>query len=229
MIPFAVLERDIEEACKFKAASAVPAAMCPVKIAYVGAGGPVMQRAFRFLCKALASLRGSNNALPDRVRIELFGTMLGWRDSDPRYLANIAREEGVADMVSEDPRRVSYRRSVELLLEADGTLVLGVDDPGYMPSKLFAYALSGKPMLAVLRRDSAAFEQFQATPGLGHTIWFDQTGEQASDEVAEAVGEFLRESAARTQFDRRAMLDEFLAPAMACRHAALFEACLHNA
>jgi hypothetical protein len=101
-----------------------------------------------------------------------------------------------------------------------------VDDAGYMPSKLFSYASSGKPLLAAVRRDSSAFAQFQSTPGLGHAIWFDQSGEMPVAAAAQEVGNFLREAASRMNFDRRTILKSFVAPFMAQRHAELFEACL---
>jgi hypothetical protein len=128
--------------------------------------------------------------------------------------------------VDEDPGRVSFRRSIELLLEGDGALVLGVDDAGYMPSKLFSYACAGKPMLAVLRRDSPAFEHFQGPHSLGHCLWFDAREEMPLDAAARELGEFLREVAARSRFDRSIALEPFGISAMARRHGELFDACL---
>jgi hypothetical protein len=225
VIPFSVLPRDLDEAAKGTqhASEGTP---WPVRIAYVGAGGPIMLRSFSLICRALSHLREQGSELVEGARIELYGTMLGWRDGDRRHLADLANEQGVADLITEHPRRVSYRRSLELLLESDGALILGVDDAGYMPSKLFSYALSGKPLLAALRRDSPAFAQFQSTPGLGHALWFDRCGEVRLPEAAQMVHAFLHEAAARLTFDRRAALEPFVAPAMARRHAELFSACL---
>jgi hypothetical protein len=155
--------------------------------------------------------------------------MLGWREGDRNHLAGIAQEQGVADLVAEDPRRVSYRRSVELLLQADGALILGVDDAAYMPSKLYAYAYSGKPLLAVVRRDGPAAAQLEAAPELGHVVWFDPAGEMPVHDAALVVAAFLREAAARRRCDRRSLLGSHLAPEMARRHAELFEACLDGA
>ena len=139
---------------------------------------------------------------------------------------DIAREHRVGDLVTENPRRVSYRRSLELLLESDGALILGVDDPGYMPSKLFSYALSGKPLLASLHRKGPALAQFRDNAALGHTLWFCQFKEIAMTEATSIVSAFLEEVIAGRNFDRRAMLEPFLAPTMARRHVELFEACL---
>jgi hypothetical protein len=129
-------------------------------------------------------------------------------------------------MIREEPGRVSYRRSLELLLQSDGALVFGVDDPGYMPSKLFSYALSGKPLLAVLHREGPAFVQFRRFPALGHALWFGADGDMPLEDAVCVVRAFLHEVVSRQSFDRACDFEPFLAPAMARRHCELFEACL---
>jgi hypothetical protein len=225
VIPFAVLPRDLEVAAEGMAIQKNEAAQ-PARIIYVGAGGPIMIRSFTLFCRALSHLRMQHPDLVNRIKIDLYGTMLGWRKGDRRHLADLAGEHDVADLVSEDPSRVSYRRSLELLLEGDGAVVLGVDDAGYMPSKLFSYALSGKPLLASLRRDSPAFAAFNDMPELGNALWFDRWSEMPVTEATNAVRAFLQKVVARQTFDRRAILTSYFASAMARRHAQLFEACL---
>src|SRR5438105_1738943 len=111
VIPFAVLTRDFEliseRSVKPKARSS------RARIVYVGAGGPIMRRSFSLLCDALADVQRLHPLLTASVQIELYGTDLGWREGDPRCLADIAKEKGVGELVSEAPSRVSYRRSLE--------------------------------------------------------------------------------------------------------------------
>jgi hypothetical protein len=227
VIPFAALPHDLEEASEGMAYHGADSAW-PVRIVYVGAGGPIMLRSLSVLCKALSHLRIQNPELVKRIRIELFGTMLGWPEGAPRHLSDLACELGLADVILEYPSRVSYRRSLELLLGSDGALILGVDEAGYMPSKLFSYALSGKPLLASLRRDGPAFSQFRDRPGLGHALWFDKSSAMPAADAAKVLNAFLKEVIARRTFNRRAMLEPFLAPAMARRHVELFRACLQS-
>ncbi len=226
VIPFGALESDLASAAR----PASPARRNPgeLTIHYVGAGGSIMLRSFDLLCRALALLRQQGDPVVDRVRVRLFGTLYNWRAGDAKPLESLARAAGVENLVSEDPRRVSYRRSLELLLESDGALILGVDDDGYMPSKLFSYALSGKPLLASLRRDGPAFAQFNELGNLGHAIWFDRAGEMPLNDAARVMKAFLDDVASGRRYDRRAALEPFLAPAMARRHAQLFDACVTN-
>jgi hypothetical protein len=57
-------------------------------------------------------------------------------------------------------------------------------------------------------------------------LWFDETQAMPLDQAASLFGEFLHEMADGLMFDRRPFLHMHLAPAMAERHAALFQACL---
>src|SRR5260370_741202 len=102
------------------------------KIVYVGTGGPIMRRSFDLLCRAIAHLRAQGSDLPDRVRIELHGTASALGGDMAPHLAGIAREHGFDDIFSENPSRVTYRRSLALLLHGDGALLLRVDDAGYL-------------------------------------------------------------------------------------------------
>jgi glycosyltransferase involved in cell wall biosynthesis len=223
VIPFAVLPSDFAEAAR-----GMPPRPAEefVKIVYVGAGGPIMARSFAFFCRALSHLRIHRADLFQRVRIELRGTASAVGGDTDRYLAGAARGYGLADIVSEAPIRVTYRRSLELLLQADGALILGVDDIGYMPSKLFPYAYSGKPILASLHRSCPGFGAFRETPELGHALWFDDKEEMPIAEAADIVGAFLAEVIGRRQFERRVCLDRYSAAVMGQRHAEVFEACL---
>jgi len=225
VIPFGALDHDLSEAARATRTTTARSS-AELNVHYVGAGGAIMVRSFTLICRALALLRSQGNQLVTRVRVRLFGTVYDWKPGDAKQLEGVARAAGLADLVTECPQRVSYRRSLEILMESDGALILGVDDSGYMPSKLFSYALSGKPLLTALRRDSPAYAQLQHAPGLGHALWFDSHEEMPVSEAATLVTCFMDDVAARKTYDRRAALTPFLAPAMAMRHAELFAACL---
>jgi hypothetical protein len=95
-----------------------------------------------------------------------------------------------------------------------------------MPSKLFTYAYSGKPILASLHRGSPALSAFREPPGIGQALWFGDQEEMPVADAANIVGTFLEEVSGRQQFDRRAWLEPYTAASMARRHAEVFEACL---
>jgi len=224
-IPFSALDVDLRAATAGMAEQPRKEGP-PYRIVYVGAGGPVMMKSFTVFCHVLSQFRTRFRDQCEGLRVELFGTVLGWKPGDPRTLAEIAQRYAIDDMIWEDPGRVSYRRSLELLLQSDGTLVFGVDDPAYMPSKLFTYAISGKPLLASLHREGPAFALFQRFPDLGHAIWFKQDCDIPLEAAIREIQAFLHEVVCRRSCDRGGHIEPFLSPAMACRHRELFEACL---
>jgi hypothetical protein len=224
-IPFSALPRDLCEA----AGGLVPHPERngpPYRIIYVGVGGSVMARSFTLFSRALSGLRMRSGGLCEGIRVELFGTTLGWQPGEARGLADIAAKWGIDDLVREEPGRLSYRRSLELLLQSDGALIFGVEDAGYMPSKLFNYALSGRPLLATLHREGPAFSIFERISDLGHALWIGQKDDMPLEKATSVLETFLREVVARKIFDRGAGITPYLAPAMARRHVELFEACL---
>lgn len=220
-IPFAASARDFDvvsgHATKFTPSS---------EVVYIGAGGPIMERCFEVFCRALKRIRSSHPELVAGLKVRLLGTMGGWSNGGSKHLFNVACAYGLADVVDEVTSRVSFRRSLELLLGSDGALILGVDDAGYSPSKMFSYALSGKPLLAVVRQEGPAFAALSSQPELGHALWFRESCEIPEDEAAEVVRVFLAEVAEKKIFDRHEALRPFIAPSMAQAIAALFEACL---
>jgi hypothetical protein len=189
----------------------------------VGAGGVIMARSLEMICNCISVLLKTDANMTKRIRIRLFGTYAFWKEGDARPMAETIARFGLEEVIEELPARVGYTKAMSLVQRADGLLVLGVDDAGYMPSKLFTYALTGKPLLACLRSDSPANAFFRQIPALGHLVVFGQTGEPASAESVEVARAFMREVAAATVHDRKAQIAEYLSEAMARRHAALFE------
>ena len=224
VIPFAGSGRDLEEAARtLRPCGDLRHAKS--RVVYAGAGGPIMERAFGVLCRGLAELKRRKCALLDRVEIVLYGTMLHWREGDRRHLHEVAKSNGVETLVREEPGRVSYRRSLELLLGAQGALVLGVEDAGYVPSKLVTYALSGKPLLTVLNARSPARALLRDMSDSTHSVWFGDD-EPGAQETAAVVERYLEQVVSGASYDRLSLLASGLAREMAVRHAGLFEQCM---
>lgn len=223
VIPFGVLPLDLEVACKRTGQR--PANDRLRNIVYVGVGDIVMQKSFRRLIAGLARLRHRHPDLIGLCRLCLAGTHGGWKPGDPKVLFDEAVAVGLGNLVTEDPQILSYPVATSLAVAADGLLVLGVDDPGYMPSKLFPYAMTGKPLLACLHWQSQANEYFERFPELGTLIHFAAPCEVESNEDSRLLT-FLRQVVSRQEIDRARILAVHSAEAMARQHAELFERCL---
>jgi len=226
VIPFGALERDLGARMAVEGAVSDHADIRVV--AYVGVGNIIMQRSFRRIVKTLAKLRLERPDLVNPVRLLLYGTQGGWHPGDRKVLWEDAVSAGVGDLVIEQPSIVSYSTAISHALAADGLLVLGVDDPDYMPSKLFTYAFTGKPLLVSLHSESQANDYFGSFPDLGTLIHFNDT-DKAPEEEEQKLVEFLSNLKTRKRFDRSGVKQQFSASSMAAQHASHFERCLQSA
>jgi hypothetical protein len=214
-IPFSTREADMRPVT-----GAAPGAEGVLQIAYVGAGGAIMERGFRGLCEVLRDIASSTPDLLDRVRICLYGTNPYWKPGDPCTLQDIAGAFGL-DFVKEDPRWVPYSESISLAAHAAGLIVLGVDEAAYMPSKLFPYLLIGKPLLACLHRESPAISELQRMQGAEVLSFPKEFG--VGEDAAGSVKRFLAAVRGHRHYDRKQALLPRLAPAMAREIASLFD------
>ena len=225
VIPFAAAESDFEirrtdeEARRGRGETML-------RIVYTGAGGAIMAKSFSHIVDCLLLVKETTPEMLEGIRIQLFGTYAYWLPGEPKPLEEIAARKGADGLVEEHPARISYLKAVDLIQNAHGLIVLGVDDPSYMPSKLFTYALTGRPLLACLHRDSQAAHYFTEIPNLGNLIRFDSQGPACLQNERKIVLDFLCAVRRKEKIDRRKIIAPFLAPEMARRHAKLFEGCL---
>jgi hypothetical protein len=166
----------------------------------------------------LSCLKGED--LPEGLHIDLFGTDTNWLQNRQRYLQDIADESGLRGVVHEDPARISYRASLDMTMDAEGLLVLGVDDRNYRPSKLQTCIASGLPLLVLMRADSALCQTLtQAGPGV-QVVKFG-TGAADHDGNRVALRTFLADVAQKRRWPRSER--SFLTAQDAAEgHAALF-------
>ena len=127
----------------------------------MGAGQAIMEKGWR---EFLGQLK--KEPLARQVGIEIYGTNPFWKEGERRYLQSIAEEEGLSGLVIEEPKRVSYQRSLALAKGADGLLVLGVDDPNYQPSKLHTYLAVGLPVMVLCHEQSDLTRQLKGVEGV---------------------------------------------------------------
>lgn len=121
---------------------------------YVGRGGADMRRAAAAFFGAWRAALDAGSVGTRGVRFEAIGT--SYARGGGQSFAPIAEEAGLRDRVDERPERIGYRAMLEALRASDALVIFGSDDPAYTASKLYPYLLAGRPLLAILHRDSPA-------------------------------------------------------------------------
>ena len=196
-----------------------------LEVVYVGAGGSIMAKSFTCILESLARFKAAQPELLSRLHLRLYGTSAYWTPGEPKELEVLADRFGVGELVEEQPARISYLDAIRVILDADGLLILGVDDPAYMPSKLFTYALTGKPLLVSLHARSQANGYFSEMPTLGRLIHFDGSP-NSTIETDTMVECFVDDLVHERHFEREREISPYLSSAAAQRHADFFERCL---
>lgn len=142
----AVAQRP-EPAHRFEAADGL------THLCYVGTLLPTGFDTLRLLLRGLARARRDDPAA-GRVRLHFFGTSNQSESSAHRVLP-IARECGVADVVTEVPGRLDYLDALSVLASASGILLLGSAERHYTASKLYPALLAKRPILALFHAASS--------------------------------------------------------------------------
>lgn len=155
VIPFGADRRDYE----FVRTRAVAAPDMPVDgrfhIVAVGrAGGPAFDPILRAFFSVFADLRASESDLAKDLRLKFVGTTYSPADRTVDMVMPLAVSCGVADLVEERSQRIPYSSSLALYDASDAILIFGTKSADYTASKLFSCVLSGKPILAMVHRDS---------------------------------------------------------------------------
>jgi hypothetical protein len=220
-IPFAASDRDLDTVRRTETTSTERQDGEHFNLVYVGAGGNTRAASFEAVCAGMKLALSLNCELVERVRVGLYGTTGG--TSPGTVLHDIAKQYGVGHLVEERPEQVSYFQSIRLAADADGLLILGVDDRGYTPSKLFSYLLFGKPVLASFQVGSPAESFVLQKPDTASLIRFGGDDATVPEVAARILIEFLQQVSEGRREDRTSVIEQYLAPAMAKRHAELFD------
>ena len=218
-IPFGFCEKDFSITISSKPTRKVK------EIVYVGVGSELMIKSFHRILEGILAVAATNPKTLKKIRLRLYGTDGRWKPGQPKILQELAQSLGLGEIVEEDPRNLPYSKSLDLMRNADGLLVLGVEDLAYMPSKLFSYSRSGKPLLACLVSGSQALEYFRSTPEISHFITFGKF--KKIKEREDVTRSFLEDVINGKKNMRKKVFEKFSDVAMANRHAEVFEKILH--
>jgi hypothetical protein len=150
-----------------------------ITFSYVGTALPRAEPLLRTLFRSLAHLRAVNPDLAGRLRLRFVGTSNQPNDSTPLRVRPLAKSEGVADLVTEEPARVPFLDALRVLATADVILMIGSDEPHYTASKIYPGLMSGRPYVSLFHRASSS-HRILSKAGGGLAFSFETHEELAS-------------------------------------------------
>jgi hypothetical protein len=195
-------------------------------VSYVGVCIPQMYPAVRAILEAVRLGRARVPDLFSRLRLHFVGSSYappGMR-SEPKVV-EMASEFGISDLVDERTERVSYLESLQLLMDSQGLLLIGTEEPHYTASKVFPYLLSGRRIVAVFHKDSNIIDILKKATA-SHVVTFDRDCPPAAgvDKISRHLEEILISSMNGTSRVRNDDVQGYSTYAMTERLASLFDA-----
>lgn len=211
-----------------------------VHVAWVGTLLPHGLVVLRALLDGLAEAVRADPALADRMRVHFVGTSNETRADAPARALPIARDAGVATMVTEHAPRVGYRDALQLLAAAHAVLLGGSTEAHYTASRVYPALLGGARLLAAYRDDSHPAAILRAVPQSPaiHLVPFGDAGpDDAFVRAAAAAWHVIGAAATRDSVTGSGSGAGVVTPSRvapmaheaAARLAALFDAALRHA
>jgi hypothetical protein len=140
-----------------------------IQLMYAGAMLPKAYTPLESILKAISHDRESFSFL----QIHFIGTGKTPDDPNGYTIKPLAEKYGLwQNVVFEYPKRIPYLDVLIHLNATDGIFILGSTEPHYTPSKTYQGVLSGKPILAVLHKESSAVKVLKES-GAGFVLDFD--------------------------------------------------------
>ena len=196
--------------------------------ASVGAMLPRGFETLRALFAAVALLRTQHPTVGPRIRLHFVGTTY---EPNPRgdLVMPVARDMGVASVVTEHPARVPYLDALNAMCSADGVLALGSSEPHYTASKIYPSILARRPLLALFHEQSSVCAVLRATNAGELVTYDDATGAAARvSEIAAAMFRLMTPPGydpSQVQWEATA---SYTARAMTARLVAVFDRCVDS-
>ena len=145
-----------------------------IQLVYAGA---LLPKGFLPLQQLLESIAANLNLFA-QTEIHFIGTGKTANDENAFTIKALAEKYELWEkVIFEYPKRIPYLDVLVHLDNADGVFILGSTEPHYTPSKVYQAVLSGKPILAVLHRDSSAVEVIRKS-GAGVVLTFTEKNTQ---------------------------------------------------
>ncbi|HTL70108.1 MAG TPA: glycosyltransferase [Candidatus Eisenbacteria bacterium] len=159
-------------------------------LVYAGAILPQSYPYLEAFLGAVRRLRDEDPAAAARLRVRFIGTGKSAVDARGHNVLPLAERFGVAEIVSEHPRRIGYLDVLNHLKASSAVLILGSTEAHYSPSKCFQAVLSKRPVLAVLHAESEAVP-FLRESGAGRCVTFAEGESAGPDRILEALRQTL--------------------------------------
>lgn len=229
-LPFGAATTDFEIARSHTPAKPlVPFGDGRLHFVYAGRCGPDMSRSLGLLFQAFRRYRDSHPQEAHKIHFHFIGTDYAPPPLGRYWALPVARQEMVAQYVSEYCYRVPYFDALHYLVRADALLAVGSNDPSYSASKIFPYLIARRPLLTIVHESSLMLE-LSRRQGVASSYGFSNGHISQTDLVGRIHQEWFVAGGHRMlPAGDPEQLEELTSLGMARRLAAVFKETLNTA
>jgi hypothetical protein len=194
-------------------------------LVYIGRGGFDMKTALTKLFTAFSKGLIENSQLYNRFHFYFLGTSYAAAGKGLPTIRPLAEKCGISAYVTESTDRLPYFTTLQLLLQADGLIIPGSDDPAYTASKIYPYLLTQRHIFGMFHRDSSAGYIINQCKG-GRVIFTDADISSVGIALEEYLELLLQENR-NIHFDYEAFR-EYTSKQMVVKQVELFNSVLRK-
>jgi glycosyltransferase involved in cell wall biosynthesis len=193
-------------------------------ISYVGACTVGMQTTVKALFDSVRIGLARAPETFNQLRLHFVGTSYS-RNGELKYqVLKLAQEAGIEKLVDEHPDRVSYLEALQLLVDSNGLVILGYDEPHYAASKVYPYMFAGKPLIAILHEASSPVEILRRASAAQIITFGPQRPLRGKvEEISQKLGKILSSPGERDSLVNAELVDSFTTRSMTARLCRCFD------
>lgn len=190
-----------------------------VHISFVGALLPLGVDLLRAVLRATALLKIRRPDLFDQLRLHFFGTSNQMNGPVTDRVVPIAREVGIATIVTEEPLRVPYLDALKVQADSSALLLIGSRERHYTASRIYPALMTERPIFAVYHESSTAADVLRRAGARVVTISDSADVAEYDEPLFKALCDLISAATFRTSTIDQDLLSEYSAETLAGRLA----------
>ncbi len=196
-----------------------------INVVYVGRGGADMQRSVTHLFKALKTGMQTQPALFGKLKFYFIGTSYAPAGTGLSTILPVASQFGVENMVVEITDRISYYHALLTLQQADALFVPGSADPRYTASKIYAYLLAKKPLMAIFNKNSSTVNIMRKCTENAVVLTIDEETSSLDNSIYQTLANWANGIFVPVEINSK--FEDFTAKNLAIRQTELFDSAIN--
>jgi hypothetical protein len=157
-------------------------------IPYVYAGaflpnsGLFIDKLFKYIANLI-----KKNQFPDKIKLFFLGTGNYTHKSIKEY----AEDYNLQNIVVENRKRYPFLHILNFLSKAKGVLLIGSTEKHYTASKIFQSLLSGRPVFAILHKESSATKIFEESNADLFLVKYNEDVQKLETDISKKFYDFI--------------------------------------